>query len=125
MFMHLTLNELKMILENYINYIQNYIYRSVAKLTGDGVQLAGGTLQTCTGIEAGIEAPIHAMIRLFANDECEAILLVDMPGGGYLVFGRIHMLDLRFDRPIHPSTKFFCPHPSIYHFFTNFCSQRG
>ena len=51
--------------------------RSVAKLTGSDVQLAGGTLQTCTGIEAGIEASIHAMDRLFDNDECEAVLLVD------------------------------------------------
>ena len=51
--------------------------RSVAKLTGSDVQLAGGTLQTCTGIEAGIEASIHAMERLLDNDECEAVLLVD------------------------------------------------
>ena len=38
----------------------------------------------------------------------------------YLVFGQIHMLDLRFGRPTYPSTKIFCPHPSIYQFFCQF-----
>ena len=51
--------------------------RSVAKVTGGDVQQAGGTLQTCTGIEAGIEASVHAMARLFDDEECEAVLLVD------------------------------------------------
>ena len=39
------------------------------------------------------------------------------PGGGYLVFGRIHMLDLGFGRPTLPSTKTFCSNPSIYQNF--------
>ena len=39
-----------------------------------------------------------------------------MTRGGYLVFGRIHELDLSFGRPTHPSTKTFCPDPSIYQF---------
>ena len=44
-----------------------------------------------------------------------ALCLWFAPGGrGYLVFGRIHMLDLRFGRPTHPSTKTLCPDPSIY-----------
>ena len=51
--------------------------RSVAKVLGEDVQLAGGTLQTCTGVEAGIEASIHAMGRLFNDDQCEAVILVD------------------------------------------------
>ena len=39
--------------------------RSVAKVLGEDVQSAGGTLQTCTGVEAGVEAAIHAMARIF------------------------------------------------------------
>ena len=51
--------------------------RSVAKLLGLDIQLAGGALQTCTGVEAGIEAAIHAMAQIFEKDDCEAVLLVD------------------------------------------------
>ena len=39
---------------------------------------------------------------------------------GYLVFGWIHMLDSRFGRPTHPSTKTFCLDPPIYQFFCEF-----
>ena len=51
----------------------------------------------------------------------QAILtIMSLIVGGYLVFGRIHMLDLRFGRPTHPTTKVFCPDPSIDHFFCQF-----
>ena len=39
---------------------------------GLDVQLAGGSLQTCTGVETGIEAAIHVMGRIFKEDSCEA-----------------------------------------------------
>ena len=32
------------------------IGKSVAKITGNDIQLTGGTLQTCTGVKAGVEA---------------------------------------------------------------------
>lgn len=51
--------------------------RSVAKVIGDDVKVAGGTLQTCTGVESGVEASIHAMSRIFAHDDCQAVILVD------------------------------------------------
>ena len=51
--------------------------RSVAKLLGLDIQLAGGALQTCTGIEAGIEAAIHDMAQILEKDDFEAVLLVD------------------------------------------------
>ena len=38
---------------------------------------AAGTLQTCAGVDSGIEAAIHAMARTFKEDWCEGILLVD------------------------------------------------
>ena len=38
---------------------------------------ACGPLQTCSGIEAGIEAAIHAMSKKFQEEETEGILLVD------------------------------------------------
>ena len=36
-----------------------------------------GPLQTCAGLQSGIEATIHAMRRTFEKDESEAIILVD------------------------------------------------
>ena len=41
------------------------------------VQDAAGTLQTCTGVESGIEAAIHAMASIFKDETCEAVILVD------------------------------------------------
>ena len=51
--------------------------KTVARVLKDDIQLASGTLQTCAGLESGIEASIHAMRRTFEEDGCEAVLLVD------------------------------------------------
>ena len=57
--------------------LRRIIGKSVAKVTGNDIQLAGGTLQTCTGVKAGVEAAIHAMSRTWDGEECEAVILVD------------------------------------------------
>ena len=49
------------------------IGKSVTKVRGNDIQLAGGTLQTCTGVKAGVEAAIHAMSRTWDGEECEAV----------------------------------------------------
>ena len=36
-----------------------------------------GTLQTCAGMESGIEGAIHAVKRGWDEPGCEAVLLVD------------------------------------------------
>ena len=51
--------------------------KCVAEVVGNDVQLAGGALQTCTGIEAGIEAAVHAMTRIFEDEKTEGVLLID------------------------------------------------
>ena len=38
---------------------------------------AAGPLQACSGLKAGIESAIHAMRKVFEDDDTEAILLVD------------------------------------------------
>ena len=48
--------------------MRRIIGKSVAKIVRPDVQKAGGTLQTCTGVEAGIEAAIHAMARTFKDE---------------------------------------------------------
>ena len=57
--------------------LRRIVGKSVTKVVRSDVQLAGGCLQTCTGVEAGIESSIHAMLRLFQSEDCEAVILVD------------------------------------------------
>lgn len=37
----------------------------------------GGTLQTCAGLKSGIEGAIHAVKKVFLEENCEGLLLVD------------------------------------------------
>ena len=46
------------------------IGKCVLKIVGDDVKSAAGTIQTCAGLESGIEAAIHAMGRAFNEDKC-------------------------------------------------------
>ena len=41
------------------------------------LQKAVGSLQLCTGHEAGCEAAVHAMTKIFSDDSIEAVILVD------------------------------------------------
>ena len=57
--------------------LRRIIGKSVTKALRDDIQMAGGCLQTCTGVEAGIEAAIHAMAKTYKDNDCEAVILVD------------------------------------------------
>ena len=57
--------------------LRRIIGKCVTKVLGKDIQQASGTLQTCTGIESGVEAAIHAMSLSFAEESCEAVILVD------------------------------------------------
>ena len=39
--------------------------------------MASGSLQTCSGVEAGIEAAIHSMRAIYSENESEGMLLID------------------------------------------------
>ena len=41
------------------------------------VEKSVGSLQTCAGQEAGIEAAIHAMHDIYQSEDTEAMILVD------------------------------------------------
>ena len=41
------------------------------------LQDAVGTIQLCAGEDAGCEAAVHAMEQIFADDDTEAMILVD------------------------------------------------
>ncbi len=51
--------------------------KTVTRFLKNDIQLAAGTLQTCSGTDSGIEAATHAMKLLFEEEECEAVLLID------------------------------------------------
>ena len=53
------------------------IAKSVSEVLRHNIQKATGTLQTCFGIEAGIECAIHAMRETFEMETSEGMLLVD------------------------------------------------
>ena len=57
--------------------LRRIVGKCVNKALGNDVQLAAGALQTCAGMESGVEAAIHAMSTIFEEDQCEAVLLVD------------------------------------------------
>ena len=47
------------------------------KVVKEDIKKATGCLQLCAGQEAGCEATIHAMQRIFESNEAEAIPIVD------------------------------------------------
>ena len=47
------------------------------KIVKHDLQDAVGTLQLCAGQDAGCEVAIHAMTQIFADDDTEALILVD------------------------------------------------
>ena len=57
--------------------LRRIIAKSVSTILIKDIQLAAGTLQTCSGIEAGIEAATHSMRKTFQKDSSECMLLVD------------------------------------------------
>ena len=57
--------------------LRRIISKSVTSTLKEDIISAAGLLQTCSGLEGGIEAAIHAMSRAFSLSETEALLLVD------------------------------------------------
>ena len=57
--------------------IRRIIAKAVGRLVKPYTIDATGSLQTCSGIDGGIEATIHSMAKKFEDDETEGILLVD------------------------------------------------
>ena len=56
---------------------QRMVGKSIATILKDDIKNSIGALQVCAGQDAGCEAAVHAMRRMFEQDETEAVLLVD------------------------------------------------
>ena len=61
---------------------------------------AAGPLQLSAGQEAGAEAVIHAMQDIFANEDTEAVLLIDAQNAFYSINLKVMLHNLNFICPI-------------------------
>ena len=57
--------------------LRRIVGKSVMSILKNDVQVAGGCLQTCTGIRSGLEAAIHATSTAWDNQSTECLLQVD------------------------------------------------
>ena len=57
--------------------LRRIIGKSVANVLKSDVKHSVGSLQVCAGQDAGSEAAVHAMHRIFDQEESEAVLLID------------------------------------------------
>ena len=53
------------------------IGKAVMKTTKQDLQRAVGSLQLCPGQDAGCKADVHAMTRIFSEENTEAMIFVD------------------------------------------------
>ena len=57
--------------------LRRIIAKAVQQIVGKDIQSAVRPLQACTGHEAGCEATVHAMKTIYAQNDTNAILLMD------------------------------------------------
>ena len=57
--------------------MRRIIGKAVMRIRRHDLQDAVGTIQLCAGQDAGCEAAVHAMEQVFADDDTEAMILVD------------------------------------------------
>ena len=57
--------------------LRRIIGKTITGLLKEDIIHAVGTLQTCAGLESGIEAAIYAVRKSFEEDNSECLLLVD------------------------------------------------
>ena len=57
--------------------LRRIIGKTIAWTLKDDIQEAASPLQTATGLKNGAEAAIHSMQEIFANEQTDAVILVD------------------------------------------------
>ena len=57
--------------------LRRIIAKLILRVTKHRIQECAGSLQLCAGQEAGIEAAVHALREVFADDATDGLLLVD------------------------------------------------
>ena len=57
--------------------IRRIIAKAILRIIGPEIQEAAGSSQLCAGLESGCEAAVHAMQKIFSDENTEVILQVD------------------------------------------------
>ena len=57
--------------------LRRIIGKAITRLLKPDIVEATGSLQTCSGVESGIEAAVHAMALKFDDPKTQGIMLVD------------------------------------------------
>jgi hypothetical protein len=57
--------------------LRRLMAKAVAKVLKQDILQSTGSLQTCVGLEGGIEAAVHAMSKSYQDESTEGLLLVD------------------------------------------------
>ena len=57
--------------------LRRIIGKCIMEVVKDDVGKAVGNLQVCAGQQAGGEAAVHSMRKIFEEEDCQAVLLVD------------------------------------------------
>ena len=57
--------------------LRRIVGKMISQASANQIKDAAGPLQTCAGHGAGAEAAIHSMRKMFAEEESDAVLLID------------------------------------------------
>ena len=57
--------------------LRRIISKAVVSMLKQDILCASGCIQTCAGLKGGIEVAVHSMRKIFENDQCKAIILID------------------------------------------------
>ena len=57
--------------------VRRIISKAILSIIGPDIQEAAGAFRLCAGHEAGCKAAVHAMRKIFLEDETEAILQIN------------------------------------------------
>ncbi len=75
--------------------VRRIMSKAILRILGPYIREATGTVQLCAGQESGYEAAVHAMKKIFQEDDIEAILLVDASNAFNSLNGNSTLLNIQ------------------------------
>ena len=82
--------------------VRRIIAKAVLSIVGTDIQQAAGPLQLCAGHTSGVEAAIHSMSTVYADEKSEGILLVDTSNAFNSLNCAVALLDIQHLCPVFP-----------------------